>query len=463
MMVKKSIHFYLGLIILLALMVFSFLFDKERVNFLDTSFLIFQILQDGANFFDLRFVSYFNFIPSLIGGLLELDLKLILLGQSIWFAGFHLVIFLLISLGLKKPIIAFAQSFALVISTTVSFYYPVSEVFPMVSLLFLFIALVESSGVVKYHIFWIIFISTLIGTSHPIFILFFPVVLGAMLIKKASRQRVLQVVLGLIISIGAYYMLGVNSYDESRVDKLFGKLNVTGSEFIDSYPVYYFWHHVYDFTNNYMPVLVLFILLTVVLAFQKKFISSIYFFVAGIVVFVITCFSEFEGNSGVVMDKAFMTLGIIPALMFIHVEQKRLFVIKNPKLIVTIMIFLFAGWKVRDISMASKYVVKRYYGIKNQLLKKQSTPHQKFVATAEDLKQIPHLGVTWNLGVESLFITTMEKEFDGNITLIKQEDYFDKQLIGKDSVFIGPPFWGEIEDNKLNPTYFELEGVYQKF
>jgi hypothetical protein len=403
-MAKKSLPFYLGLVILLALMVFSFLFDKERVNYLDTSFLVFQILQDGTNFFDLRFVSYFNFIPSLIGGLLDLDLRIILLAQSIWFTGFHLVIFLLISLGLKKPIIAFAQSFALVISTTVSFYYPVSEVFPMVSLMFLLMAFIESPDKLRFQWLWVVFICILIGTSHPIFILFFPAVLGALLIKKATPQRFFQIISGLIISIGAYYLLGVNSYDESRVDKLFGKLNVTGSEFIDSYPVYYFWHHVYDFTNNYLPILVLFILLTMILAFQKKFISSIYFLVAGVTVFVVTCFSEFDGNSGIVMDKAFMTLGVIPALMFIHVDQKRLFVIKNPKLMVTILIFLFAGWKIRDISMASKYVVKRYYGIKEQLLKKQSTPHQKYVATAEDLKQIPHLGVSWNLGVETRFL-----------------------------------------------------------
>ncbi|MDR9399619.1 MAG: hypothetical protein RI562_11205, partial [Salibacter sp.] len=119
--------------------------------------------------------------------------------------------------------------------------------------------------------------------------------------------------------------------------------------------------------------------------------------------------------------------------------------------------------KFFDIHSMGEILNRRYYNLSETMKEKQSTPHQKFVATAEDLKQIPHLGVSWNLGVETLFISTMEKEFDRNITLIKKEDYGDKQLIGKDSVFIGPPFWGEIEDDKLNPAYFELEGVYQKF
>jgi hypothetical protein len=331
----------------------------------------------------------------------------------------------------------------------------------------LFIAVFESE--IKNRKLILLLFSIIIGLTHPVFIFMLPAAL-VYFIKSLNKKRVLKSIGVYGISLLSYLLLSINSYDRGKMTLRLD--NLSSFKFEESFPFTFFKTHLYKseflsffsdpyhFASSYDPVVLIFCLGVLGLIFLKKYLKALFYLFISLLFFTLVCYSEAIGNSFPVLDKSFMPLGFFTMLIWMeNIRSER----KSIALFASLVLIPALTLKFFDIHSMGEILNRRYYNLSETMKEKQSTPHQKFVATAEGLKQIPHLGVSWNLGVETLFISTMEKEFDRNITLIKKEDYGDKQLIGKDSVFIGPPFWGEIEDDKLNPTYFELEGVYQKF
>lgn len=445
----------------------SYKFFKGRIIHLDTSFLLFKLIQDPSSISSFRVGAFFSYLPTLLNFIIELPLKWLVFIQSMWFALIHLIINVIIFYLRRNNFLAIAHLASLIIATSISFHYPASEVFNLVSYCFLFIAVFESD--IKRRKLILVLLSILIGLTHPVFIFLLPATLFFSN-KTFDRRGVVKSVGLYTISLASYFLISINSYDRGKMTISLDELSSFNLE--ESFPFIFFKMHLYKnelltffdnphyFIPNYDVVVLLFFLGVVGLIVLKKYLKALFYFSVSSLVFLLVCYSESIGNSFPVLDKSFVPLGFFTMLVWLeNVKSER----KSIILVASLLLIPALSLKFFDIYSMGERLNTRYYTLSDIIQKKQSTPHQKFVATAEDLKQIPHLGVSWNLGVETLFISTMEKEFDRNITLIKKEDYGDKQLIGKDSVFIGPPFWGEIEDDKLNPAYFELEGVYQKF
>ena len=463
----RVLHYLLLISLFAFFLLASYKFFKGRIIHLDTSFLIFKLIQDPSSVFSFRVGAYFSYLPTLLNSIIGLPLKWLVFIQSMWFALIHLIINVIILFLRREKFLAIAHLSSLIIASSVSFHYPASEVFNLVSYIFLFIAVFESG--MKRRKIALVLLSILIGLTHPVFIFLLPAVL-IYLNKGFDKVRVIKSIGIYAISLVSYFLISINSYDRGKMSISIDELSSFKLE--ESFPFIFFKMHFYKsellsffdnphyFIPNYDIVISLLLLGIVGLIVLKKYLKALFYSSITLLVFLLVCYSESAGNSFPVLDKSFMPLGFFTMLIWLeNVKSER----KSMILVVSLLLIPALSLKFFDIYSMGERLNTRYYTLSDLLKKKQSTPNQKFVATAEDLKQIPHLGVSWNLGVETLFISTMEKEFDRNITLIKQEDYGDKQLIGKESVFIGPPFWAEIEDDKLNPTYFELEGVYQKF
>jgi hypothetical protein len=126
------------------LLLFAFLFYKERALYLDSSYVLFRVVNDGhLAIQENRYGSFITQIVPLIGTKFHLSMKVILMAYTVSFNVFYLIIISLLIFKLRQYALAILMSLYYLLFVTDTFYWSNNEVHQGIAWMFLILGLLQ--------------------------------------------------------------------------------------------------------------------------------------------------------------------------------------------------------------------------------------------------------------------------------------------------------------------------------
>jgi hypothetical protein len=443
--------------IFLLLLIFSLIFYKERVCYIDSAFQFFKLVNYlNLDFEAHRYSTFFIKIVPLFSAWFQLPLKVVMIVFSSWFIIWYYLIFLLIRYWFNDQKVALALALTMILCIENSFYHVVTETHQGLVYCLLFyswlrvtnskFSLLKISG--YYFSGLLIIILCLFAHPVTIFPLIFLILLNGSEKKKIFSNQSLVLMLFIVASyLVKFIVTPANSYE----GKLFGNLadifRIT-SNFFTLYSYDYFFNK--KFENFYIYYLLLLLPFLIYVILERKS-RNLIPFLAVAAFLIITIVVYREGDSDVMMEKNFYPLSIFLAVLFVEPLFSRYRLLQFVSMAFFILITITG---IVKIFKASEYHTKRLNYLSELLASTEDFVEQKFIVNINDIDKNA-VGVDWAVPFETLLLSSLDAPHNSKTLYIAREE---EDLNLNDSLsFNGPNFYRSVKLSSLNTKYFLIK------
>jgi hypothetical protein len=456
---NENKYLILGHLTFLALLVFSFIFAKERVIYIDSGAQIFEFTKDEwFHIYVQRYSMYLSQLLPVLAVNLHLPLLVVIYAYSISMPLIGYILWLITVYFLKNQKIGILLLFVM-LGIRQTFFHAISETFQLMFYAsFLYVWLFQTRNYQRtvfsktvYYLIASLFIALCIFI-HPVAIFFIFFILGLYILTKDIS--IFQKVIISMLSMGMI-LLKLLTTTQGSHDAQF---MISRSEFFDRISRIFTLNSTIWFINlikdfYWIPLLMLIISLLLYLK-QKKYWR--FAFVSGFVVlfWVITVVVYASGDSTIGMERSFLPLFFLCGTPFV---VEFLSIVSSKWNMVFFMVFtvlLVFGFK--KIAVASAPYTQRLEKIEQISVMANQTGEKKILIDVETAKQIFPTVSSWGLGFESMILSSL-KGVDATVNIFMVESIDPNEPAYADpEIHFAVPWWRYWEIDALNPHYFQL-------
>lgn len=453
---EKRTHSWLllGHLSFAVLFILSILFYKERILFADSAFQFFKIVNfEKINIEASRYGAILPQLPVLLAIKLGVNLKWLTLIYSTSFILLYYIVFNICTYLLKNIVGGLAIVLTLILCISQSFFHPVTETHQSLVFSVLLYSILEYKGF-RHTIFQYslaVFVIAISFFAHPIALFPTIFIIGYVIIDNNQIKSLKPYLLFIFIGILAVCKISLtkeNSYEGNFFSQL-----LNSPSLIFNIQKAYSTHFLLNRIDGlYLGLTLLEILLVIIFTLKKQWKKLIWQFVSVLSFLLITLLTYYNGDSEILMERAFMPLALfisIPFLVEIWQNFKKQMVFKT--IILSIVIFISIN---RIVNQGRQFQTRTEFN-KELLAKTAHFPNRKFIIDESELSQ--HAITFWSNSFESLILSTITEDIPSQtIYATQNSDQLSKYTKEPNLFFLGADFWLEWKIEDLNAKYFSL-------
>ena len=456
---KKNISFQLlGHLSFIVLFILSFFFFKERILFSDTAFQFFKIVNfENINIEASRYGAVLPELPVLLAIKLGVNLKWLTIIYSCSFILLYYLVFICCVYLLKNVSAGLSVIIVLTLCISQSFFHPVTETHQSLVFSVLVYAILQYSG------FRITIIKNLLATAiivlafftHPVAIYPLVFIIGYLAIDKnqlRSYTPYLLIFIVGILTVGKVLFTKENSYE----GQFFSELFKSPSHIFNlpyAYSTKFFLKRI---LGLYLWVAIFELFLIIYFVSKKEYVKLIWQLAASGSFMVITLLTYNQGDSDMLMERAFMPLALFVAIPLLNETIENHHKFKFLKVsVLTLIIVISTG---RIYKQGIKFRERTQFNL--ELLSKTARfPNRKFIAEKSEIEK--HYPTFWSHSFETLILSAITKDMPTQ-TIFPTNDLtrLTKYTENPNDIFLGTDFWLEWKIKNLNQKYFDLPPNY---
>ena len=446
----RSFYYYLGLFAFGILCLFSILFWKERILFLDNAFQSFLLLkEESIEIMVYRWPAALMRVLPWIAIKSGIGLPYVLISFSFSYALFQMAIFILLYKGLRSPFFALLHLMICTIPILDSFYWCSSEYIQGLSFLLIFFAF----GVRKRFQFDLRsgFILGFLGLCllfyHPLIILPFTLVcIYFMLIEQSNWKWRLGAIWLIFIS---FYIvksfLFKNWYDDGKQAEFFQHLNnyITHPWTI---PAHKLW--VSELLGRHILWSALFVFTSVGIVYAKKYLPLLYMLFSIIIYLIIVHIADPIARFRFYTEVNYIVLVLLvglPFLTYLLNPFKESWIIKLFMLCILLLSLLRIGIRHTEFRERNDWII-------SQLM---TSDHSKIYKLEQNVP-MGLLKMTWATPYESLLSTHLNKQEIKTLTVHPNTELIDENPDNRDLLLTS---FKAIHIDSLPPEFRKLKGI----
>jgi len=434
------------------ILIFAAVFYKERIFFSDSAFQFFKIVNfEKINIEASRYGAVIPQLPVLLAIKFGFNLKYLTITYSLSFVLLYYFVFIFCVHWLKHLAAGFSLIIVLVLCISQSFYHPVTETHQSLVFCIFFYAIL-TSGKIKITYLKYVLATLLIGLAfltHPVALYPLTFLIGYFAIDRNKLKTFAPYYLLVIVVTIAFTKVLLTSQD-SYEGKFFSELMHSPSilfNIANEYSTYFF---LTKAGKLYFWTILLEILLIIVLLMNKKWqvliwqLCSVSFFM------VITFLTYHQGDSDLLMERAFMPLALFIAVPFV---QEILYAKKKLAIIGTALIVVIISLSLSRIYRQGNFFKNRTAINQELLWKTAQFNNRKFIIQQNELGVFTF----WSHSFETILLSAItDKMPTQTIYPSNNIESLTKYTKNTNSVFLGTDFWLEWDIKSLNQKYFDL-------
>lgn len=437
----------------LVVFIFSVYFFRERILFSDTAFQFFKIVNfEKINIEASRYGAILPQIPLLFFMNLGVGLKWL----TIIFSASFILLYYLIFIGcthlLKNAAAGLAVVLVLILNISQSFFHPVTETHQSLVFVVLIYAILQHSGFRNSAIQLLLTSGLIVFTFfiHPIAVYPLLFIIGYVAIDKnqfRSAKPYFLLLVVVVLAVAKVLLTDENSYEGQFFTRFINspsiifdlpKLHSTNF-FIKRIGSLYFWLGILE------------LILIIFLVQYKKYKKLFWQLVTSGFFLVITLLTYSEGDSDMLMERAFMPLALFVAVPLLKetMESNKYSIYKITLLAVII------GLSLSRIYQQGKTFQKRTEFNYELLTQTAKFSNKKFIVEKSEIDK--HIITFWSHSFETLILSTITEDIPTQtIYAANNTEDLSKYTSEPNSVFLGANFWLEWDIQSLNSKYFDL-------
>jgi hypothetical protein len=453
----------ISLIVLGVLFVWSIVFYKERMFFVDATYIAFKAInEEKLQIQQFRFGAFITQIVPVIGAKLHLSIKTILVAYSASFNLFYLITGLILFFWFRLYTLVILLAFYFTLISTDTYYWTNNEVHQGVAWMFLFYGGQIYYGREKQG--WVIpiLLILVLGTtalfSHPLVIVPFVFLWVFFLVEKQlpySRRQLIVFSMIMLLPVIAKVIVSkfYANYDTEKLNE------VSNLKPRDLYLVFQspFAKQIYGhILSNFWIAGILFLSGIAVMFKQRKHLLMTWTFGCCFAFFVAACltfgeyapfYSESELMPGVILVTAPFVFFILPRLKNRHA------------IIIISLIFLSRLINIHSSRDIFKQRVEAIAGIVSQMKKENFT--KLIMVKNDDAVPKPWI-IEWAMPTESILYSAMLGDRPVRTYTFSKEDKIDQRVLNDRYLFQSD--FEVLHSGYLNPYYFSIDtvNVYRK-
>jgi len=217
----------------------------------------------------------------------------------------------------------------------------------------------------------------------------------------------------------------------------------------DNPAIYFFVHHIIDFSKLYLPLVLYSVVVVSLLVYDKKYLAAVLVPIFGFVLLAANAIMMRDGESGLVVEKGLLPLSFAAMLAIPFLWKSKS---KNRHLILLGAMMIFGFMKFRHMGMQNGVYQKRLDYL--LALNHQAGADKLLVNQADvDMKTVI---IPWNTGVESLLYSIATNGIPQTVFLIKQDQTPETWWYTDSTIFLGPQYNPVYTLGELNEGIFML-------
>ncbi|MBN1985305.1 MAG: hypothetical protein JW761_03320 [Prolixibacteraceae bacterium] len=287
--------------------------------------------------------------------------------------------------------------------------------------------------------------------AHPVAIYPLSFIIGYSAIDKNQLHSLKPYILLIFtgsLAIGKVLFTSENSYE----GKFFSEL-INSPSIIFDFAGFYSTKFFIDRLNGlYLWLVILELVLVTLLIFKKEYIKLIwqlcflFFFLA------ISLITYHQGDSDLLMERAFMPLALFIAVPLLNETIKNNFKFTIPKVV---LLTIIIGISLNRIYAQGTEFQARTEFSKELLRKTAKFSNKKFIVHQNKIER--HILTFWSYSIETLLLSAITEDLPTQtIYSANNPEELSKYTTNPNSVFLGPNFWLEWDIESLNSNYFVL-------
>lgn len=294
----------IGLTAMLSMLALSLYFAFERVLNTDNSNFFFLLVNsENINVAENRFSVYIPQFPTWLAIKLKVSLSALVHIFSASYTTLYLLVFCIICFVYKLPQIALALPLALVLGVNQSFYHPVTETHQAIAYALLFYAGLKSNFKKPMFVLVQTIVFLLAIFAHPVAVFLLAFAWFWNMIENNDYKKLSH--WAGIIMLGIFSVLrskfNQNNYDAEQYQNMYKAIANIGQIFNFNSVKF-----LLERPQLYLPPLLLLLFVTALFLFYKKWFAAMVTFAAPLALALIAVLTFYEGNSQMMMEKAFM-------------------------------------------------------------------------------------------------------------------------------------------------------------
>ncbi|NUM50536.1 MAG: hypothetical protein HUU48_05415 [Flavobacteriales bacterium] len=451
---------YVGHLFFIIYAVLSVYYATERIVFIDSAKYLFDLINHQTLFITGREGGYPVLLLPLLFIKLKLSLYLVIAAFSVSYALLFYLIFLLIVYGLKSDAAAWLLIFSLILCTRDTFYYPATEVYLGMAYVCILYAVLFSEvikhRVIRYGLSLIlIYICYL---THPITIfLILPLLLYKLFELTEKKEKwvlaLLACVSFLFYVVRPFMAKSINANEYTGYRKAFSVFSYL-PEVFTAPSAHFFYIHTWQSTSIYLLAVVLFGAALIFYLFKRGIEKAIILFISVLTIWLLAAIVYIEGESAVVLGKAFAPLAFLCSLPLFHdilYEKKKWFNI-SVMLLLSGVLFL----KFRDVALIGKHQKQRIENVRINIQQAREQGVNKAILKFDTLSSKNGL-IPWAYSMESIILSSFDDaEQSVTIFIERENNTVNNEVLEQKDIFLYINPNEVLSQKQLNTAYFKL-------
>lgn len=452
------VYFFSALLVFLYYGIVCWEFSLERVCHADTAWYLFSVIQGNHDFFLPRPASALTLAPAFAGVWAGMPLKALVHLYSVSFAVVYASIGLLTIRMVNRVSTVFIMSSIVFITTAYTFLNPANEstlaLVLVASGLCLFDQFLRTNK--NVHFISAVFVWFIAALAHPnsLFTILFCIAFTLTLNKSNSKLTIEKYIALSLPALVAMLLFIYQSRFNSNFQSIEGNLieSLLSLKQNKALDFYLFTSRIslkfFIFSN------ILWLMGVCSLIITKRLIPLVVYLLSYPILIVISALMYPNGESAIVLEKGFMSIGLISVASVLTVDLEFNNVRRVSVLAALGLLVLVRG---NDILFRLKHHSKRYSMMKELVADNHSRKLLVKITSEIGAKY----GVYWSSGVESLlYLTAIDENKMSSTILITQGEIINRSEPNQ-RAFIATSDGAVIDSETLNPEYFNLaEGNY---
>lgn len=448
---------YVSWVAMAVLLLLAFVCYKERALFLDSSYVLFRVVNEGQFAIqENRYGSFITQIVPLIGAKLHLPMKTILISYTVSFNVFYLVVISVLVFRLREYALAILMSFFYLLYVTDTYYWTNNEVHQGIAWMFLALGIAQYGTTKKWNTGGQMLVFTVLSflaiSSHmlvimPFVFLWFYIVFDRNISPYNLKQSIILSCLLLLMVWLKYHYSVSQSYDGEKL-KVTTKFNLKytwevatgtfGTDFLK------------QCIRVYWMVPILFCVGMFSLLKDKRWWLAVITIGACLLYYVFMCltFSNTYYMYRFHIESEWMGLGIIASAPFVlHFLPKQK--VSIAALMVACIIVVRLLYVINSGKMFAKHLQ-----FTEAVLTKMNDKGIRKLAIHESRLVKSNLTLDWALSEESLLLSAMENDIPQRTVYIFHRGMEDTTMKNP-AMFIG--CFHNYKPAEINREYFDID------
>jgi len=440
------------------LLVFSVVFYKERMLFLDGPHNLFLIINDGHfHIEEHRYGSFITQLLPILGYRLHLPLQWVMMLYSASFNLFFLAVVLLLVFRFREYNLAILFGLYLTLFASATFYWPNNEVHQGTAWLLLvyalnfFVARKNITSIIAVPLFLVSFYLAI--CTHPLIVsealfLWFFFRIGKINWPFSKKQSIIYTVVLFGLVIYKLYVGMHSGYDSTKMEYVTGFRVSLLKDIINSRQLQFFLH---SSLTNYWLFAVLFISGLIALMMQRKYLLAIITLLSAAGYLLLVCITFRDDNSNVFyIESEYMPMTVICCAAFVYFVLPALRK-KTGIMLLLILFIVRAGYIIHAAPafMNRVAILERING------KMKDKSIAKAIITSLPHEADSTLLMNWGAPVESIFLSKIKGENPQRTFIFLSPDEIQSFNTSSKDTLLG--CWEKRPFSRLNSFYFQLD------